>query len=186
MCRQEFRVQLETDTADHMGLLLNLHPPPPYLPLHVLVFRAQTSTQISIHSLSASSSMQRGERRVRKDRKGRSVSDCLGSFGCCLLVFCCWFCCIYSRIIISEGEEGRRNCSPFSSRLFRPHGELSVTISVHGTQGWEWGASHYVNILLPLDVAEPVEDPAVLSCGITAASVPSSPFSSCLVQPTRE
>lgn len=45
-----------------------LPPLSPPLPLHILVFRAQTSTQISIHSLSASSSMERGERRVRKDR----------------------------------------------------------------------------------------------------------------------
>lgn len=45
-------------------------------------------------------------------------------------------------------------------------------------KGGSGGASHYVNILLPLGAAEPAEDPA--------ARVPSSPFSSCLVQPTRE
>lgn len=77
MCRQELR-RVQSSARDGHG---QSHGPPldpaslPSLPLHSLVFRAQTSTQISIHSLSVSSSMARGERRVRKDRKGQSVSD---------------------------------------------------------------------------------------------------------------
>lgn len=90
-CRLEFRVQLEMDTVNHVGLLLippPTRPPHSLLPLHILAFRAQTSTQISIHSLRVSFSLQRDERRVRKDRKGQSVSDCRGSppFVCCRFV----------------------------------------------------------------------------------------------------
>lgn len=40
-------------------------------------FSAQTSTQISIHSPGAGSITDRGERRVRKNEKRQSRSDCL-------------------------------------------------------------------------------------------------------------
>lgn len=90
MCRQELR-RVQSSAGDGHG---QSHGPLldpaslPSLPLHILVFRAQTSTQISIHSLSVSSSMARGERRVRKDRKGQSVSDRLGSWAfVCVVLF---------------------------------------------------------------------------------------------------
>lgn len=91
MCRQELR-RVQSSAGDGHG---QSHGPAldpaslPSLPLHILVFRAQTSTQISIHSLSVSSSPERGEGRVRKDRKGQSVSDRLGSsaFVCVVLFF---------------------------------------------------------------------------------------------------
>ncbi len=90
MCRQELH-RVQSSAGDGHGQSHG-HPLDPAslrsLPLHILVFRAQTLTQISIHSLSVSSSMERGWRRVRKDRKGQSVSDCLGSlaFVCVVLL----------------------------------------------------------------------------------------------------
>lgn len=63
------RAKLEMDTANHVGLLVM---PPPHRR-----FSAQTSTQISIHSPGAGSITDRGERRVRKNEKRQSGSDCL-------------------------------------------------------------------------------------------------------------
>lgn len=74
LCRQELH-RVQSSTGDGHG---QSHGPPfdpaslPSLPLHILVFRAQTSTQISIHSLSVSSSVESRERegseRTGKDR----------------------------------------------------------------------------------------------------------------------
>lgn len=71
MCRQELR-SVQSSAGDGHG---QSHAPPldpaslSSLPLHILVFRAQTSTQISIHSLSVSSGMERGERRGQKGQE---------------------------------------------------------------------------------------------------------------------
>ena len=71
-----FRVQssaADGQAKSHAPALDHASLPP--FPVHILVFIAQTSTQISIHSVSVSCGMEGGETRVRKDRKGQSVSD---------------------------------------------------------------------------------------------------------------
>lgn len=73
-CGLEFRVQMEMDTVNHVGLLL-IPPPTQPLPLHILTFRVQTSTQMSIHSLRVKlqpakgpAPAQRGQERTQRSR----------------------------------------------------------------------------------------------------------------------
>lgn len=80
MCRQEHcRVQSSAGVAQvqsHARAPDHAYPLPlSSTPPHILVFIAQSSTQLSIHSLCVSSNMEGGETRVKQDRKGQSVSD---------------------------------------------------------------------------------------------------------------
>uniref|UniRef100_A0A0S7EJB6 PPUP9157 n=1 Tax=Poeciliopsis prolifica TaxID=188132 RepID=A0A0S7EJB6_9TELE len=67
-------------------LLPSLSLPPRF----ILVFIAQSSTQLSIHSLCASSNTEGGETRVKQDRKGQSVSDRSGFFQAFVLAVLFW------------------------------------------------------------------------------------------------
>lgn len=97
MCRQEFRVQLEMDTANHMGLLLNLPPsplspsPPPYLSIQ------SADINTDLYSF-AQCELQHGERR-EKGQKGQERTERIRLswlLGCCLLMLCFSFCYIRS------------------------------------------------------------------------------------------
>lgn len=114
-----------------------------------------------------SSSAERGEGRVRKDRKGQSVSDRLGPWAFVCVVF------VFDFVIFAPESRGRlRQKGPFSKmelecekRGKKGCGERKtegrsvkivqrtiyiVTISVNSTQEWAGGASHYLNIALTL------------------------------------
>lgn len=159
MCRQELR-RVQSSAGDGHG---QSHGPPldpaslPSLPLHILVFRAQTSTQISIHSLSVSSSVERGERegseRTGKDRAYQIVLV----LGLLFVLLCFKFCYVRSgkqrqletkgpfrkqRVRSREKERKRmwreRKCSQVEGKTLQ-NGQgttQTVTISVHGTRGW--------------------------------------------------
>lgn len=144
------------DKANHMCPPQTM-PSSPLAPVHILVFIAvQTSTQISIHSLSVSWAWREG--RQGSGRTGKDsvyqIASILRPFLCC---FCLWFCYICSgkqRQFETKGlfskqraqEEGRKekegcverkSAAQMRVRLLRAQeGINKVTISVHGSQRW--------------------------------------------------
>lgn len=97
------------DTANHMGFL----DPAPLPSLPLSVFRAQTLTQISIHSLSVSASKERGERKGREGQEGTERIRLSWLAGFCLP----W---VYfpSCTFAMESRGSLRQTGPFSTKLW--------------------------------------------------------------------
>ena len=87
-----FRVQLEMDTANHMGLLLTPPPSPPHLSIQ------STDINTDLYSFTRRE-LQHGEREEREgsERTGKDRAYQIAVFlGLLFVLFCFWFCRIHS------------------------------------------------------------------------------------------